>query len=151
MDALEELEKWCRKYYEASFGCGPNIMPGDGPWVKLKGGGREVFVCEYDLPHDPDEHPNATIADVILEAIRRWHADNSVKSYKIYFSVKPEYPEYKPDSENWRWWTKDQTMIYVALQAMNEKDAIERAMSGYPEDIRKDIVCYVYETSYASQ
>lgn len=121
MNALEELNKWTRKYYTWEIHCGPNIQPGDGLWIKLHGGGRTVFVGEEELTDwENDKYP--TIEEVILEALNRWHSDDSPKCYKLYWSTY-NLPQHKEPDENIKITVWTENMRQAKLIAKNEAEA----------------------------
>jgi len=83
-DALAELEKWHRKYYNAKIVLGPSMQPGDGAYIELNGGGRTVTVDECEWMTDDDEPTNwPTISDMILRALDKWNDDETDKYYHV--------------------------------------------------------------------
>lgn len=88
--SLAMLEEWDRKHYKFTIASGGHVQPGDGYYVKLEGGGREVIVSDYELNIYHDEYTiiEPTIAMVIEEAIKRWHANKRLKLWYIVFGVE---------------------------------------------------------------
>jgi hypothetical protein len=129
MNALEQLAKWDRKYYMYKLETGRHIQPGDGLCVTLYGGGRKVQVGEEEL-EDWEKEIYPTIDEVILEAIRRWHADDTIKNYSVIYHLKPDGPEYNGE-HTLRYKSEFSKSIEVRLTAKNEQEALEKAASGY--------------------
>lgn len=126
MNALEELKKWCRKYYKFRVESNGSVQPGDGISVHLEGGGRTIAVYEEDMPE-------ASLDQMILEAIRLWHADSSVKKYRCFWTHQEETcPDYRWAKEvNGVRWSSG---VYMAvIQAINEYEVKACILSGYPE------------------
>jgi hypothetical protein len=145
-DALAELEKWSRKYYRFEIRSSGHVQPGDGVQVVLDAGGRKVVVDEEELINSDNDYP--LVGDIIIEAIRRWHTDDTVKNYVAYWSHKEDYPEFKPSSDIvWKWWTRDfgswkDGVIQATLQARNEEEAIQKVKDGYAGFELKGVTIY---------
>lgn len=130
MNALEELEKWCRKHYSFKFEGGPFAQPGDDAQVTLYGGGRKVQVSQIELEEWDEESATCTyyptFSDLILEALRRWHTDRTLKKFKgvIWDEQKPPFAtkEHIP-GRSW-WWE---------LVAETETDALDTLKQAYVE------------------
>jgi hypothetical protein len=144
-DGLAALEKWCRKHYRFFISFGGGVMPGDGVGVQLEGGGRTVRVDEEDLVHcDEDESALSypTISDIIWKALRRWHADDTLKQYHGVWQHPPEAetpPANHPEIQ-WHWlgsWS--QTVIWAKLQARNEAEAISKIRALYGPDFAEEV------------
>jgi hypothetical protein len=84
VEALTKLEAWVRKHRSYSVATGSNCQPGDGLTVTLQGAknhygdeSRRVVVGDYELwDHGSDKFPS--IADVILEALKRWDGPQTI-------------------------------------------------------------------------
>lgn len=128
MDALERLQQWTRKYYRYKLECGPNIQPGDGAYIELRGGGRTVCVYEDELATEDEDgvirYP--TLAKLIHHALDEWAADESPKFYRVFIksAVKP------PESLRMKHWHNDTYMILV--ESTTEAAATEMVMSAFP-------------------
>ncbi len=80
------LEKWLRKHYRFEIVNGGNFDTCTATVVKLRGGTRKVEVDYSELVRwSPDESHGddyfPTVDDLLKEAIRRWHADTTVKRF----------------------------------------------------------------------
>ena len=99
--ALRALEEWHRKHYTAAIHLCNSVMPGDEGWVELAAGGRKVVVDFHDLTvwdEKEDEYSFwPSTADLIREALRRWHADDAPKWFQVCLDwedgFQPSYPE----------------------------------------------------------
>lgn len=83
--ALDLLEKWSRKYYRFELKTGGYVQPGDGAWIVLSNGHRKVHVSDYELDktNEVGDTVECTLAELIEEAIRQWHADTTLKHYRV--------------------------------------------------------------------
>lgn len=131
-DALAELEKWNRKHYRFTVGCGGNVQPGDGVFVELVAAGRKVLVDEYDCPQrDEDGLPAATMADIIREALRRWHADANPKWFRLLWYQPVADPVFFGDQ--WGGVLAGVTVrsLMIELVAPDEADAVRQVREAY--------------------
>lgn len=143
MNALDSLSEWSRKYYKYRIETCGNVQPGDGISVHLEAGGRKVSVYEEDLAHKDDEPRHVSIDEVILEAIRLWHADSSMKKYHCFWSHEDSYPPYESDTVNKVIWTKG--VYHAVIHAINEQEAKAKILSGYPKDFDRIVKVTLYE------
>ena len=147
MSALDELAKWNRKGYKFRIESGGNYMPGDGVVVTLQGGGRKVEVDELELP---DGSP---IGDIVTAAIDRWHDDNTLKNYRLYWLHDETYPMLLEKSVKWKWYSNKipigkTRMVEARLKAHNEYEAKKMISDGYPLKV-PDLKITAYETKEA--
>lgn len=88
MTPSQLLAQWNRKFYSFQVCTYGNMCPGDGPHVKLTGGGRTVEVYDFQLQNYDDIPPENIVDEVILEALRRWHADTTTKNFQILYKIE---------------------------------------------------------------
>lgn len=133
MNALEQLTKWDRKYYRFKIESYGHIM-GDGVTVELYGGGRKVCVNDSDLAnYENGQYP--TLDETIKEAIHRWHADASIKNYRVIFYTKPDTPDFVEVSNVKAFVVFKHGyggMVETQLSAKNEAEAVEIAKTIFP-------------------
>lgn len=130
-DALGVLEKWSRKGYSYTIQSGPNYQPGDGPCVTLSAAGRKVVVDEFNLAKHDDETGEQltypTLAEIIHEALRLWHADESPKWFRLYV-----YDEERPPVGDLReWGSLSGKRWEVSIAATSEADAKRHVTAAY--------------------
>lgn len=128
MGALEELQKWNRKHYRFRIECGGNVQPGDGVFVELKAGGRTVVVGEEEM-EDLIEGHYPFIEELVLEALRRWHADTTPKRFRMHWWFRGPHP----DGVRVRPATTFTSLCFVETEvvAPTEADAIEQILALY--------------------
>lgn len=128
--SLRALDAWCRKHYRAAVHLGPSVMPGDEGHVELNAGGRKVVVDFYDIAvwdEGEGEYKNwPSAADLIREALRRWHADDKPKVFRVL--VYHEAGFARPEGA--RAWTDAGTEFTIT--ARNEAEAVAEAQRLVP-------------------
>lgn len=133
MNGLEALENWTRKHYIWEIHNGPNVMPGDGTFVVLKGGGREVIASDYEY-----EEPGKPISlnDLILKAIELWHADKSLKNYSVCWTHLDEW-KFTPTADMVVEYSKvwDNTWVHLKVQGTSEEEVKEKINACYGHSI----------------
>jgi hypothetical protein len=149
VSAFEQLMRWSRKHYRWSIVCGGSVQPGDGVTVILEAAGRKVTVDDYECDIESEDGTTdhwGDADDAILEALRRWRADEKPKRFRIIWSA----PESPPDGFDWSSWCNGDRW-YVELIAPTESKAIAILNQFYREadrDEPKDVS--IWELGYAA-
>jgi hypothetical protein len=142
--ALRALEEWCRKHYRASLSLGPSVMPGDEGFVELTAAGRKVVVDIFDCNKYDEAMEEIThygdAADAITEALRRWHADNTLKWFKVCLDWKPGFEPVYPEGALVRDFGISKfdgnRSSWVTVQFHNEAEALAWAEVAVPSNQR---------------
>lgn len=116
MTALQLLAQWNRKFYSFQLNTYGNVCCGDGPHIKLSAAGREVEVYDFQLKNYDDIPSENILEEIILEALRQWHADTTIKNFQILYRLEsgPAPSEHQHRYND----------VYVAnFHATNEEDA----------------------------
>ena len=125
-DPLAMLAAWNRKGYYFTLASGGNYQPGDGVSCNLAAAGRTVCVCDVEL--DTEDHWS-TVADVVREALRQWHADTTPKRFwLIWTDAAPGGP---PPGLRAREWGRACPSWEVEVVAPTEAAAVEVLAGAY--------------------